>query len=88
MNRGESWQSFEMPLPPAMIGRPLSFHSDPKKWGYILYQGTACDKSGGWGATCHDEVREHATRYLTTCSHSADLLHKRRLQQRLETAHD
>ncbi|RPD60705.1 Oligoxyloglucan reducing end-specific cellobiohydrolase [Lentinus tigrinus ALCF2SS1-6] len=56
MNRGESWQSFEMPLPPAMIGRPLSFHSDPKKWGYILYQGTACDKSGGWGSSCHDET--------------------------------
>ena len=57
MNRGETWQKFEMPLPPAMIGRPLSFHSDPAKWGYILYQGTVCPSNGGWGEPCHDEVR-------------------------------
>ena len=57
LNRGETWQKFEMPLPPAMIGRPLSFHSDPAKWGYILYQGTVCPSNGGWGEPCHDEVR-------------------------------
>ena len=57
LDRGKSWQHFEMPLTPALIGRPLSFHSDPAKWGYILYQGTACENSGGWGDSCHDEVR-------------------------------
>ena len=81
MNRGESWQSFDMPLPPAMIGKPLSFHSDPKKWGYILYQGTACDKSGGWGATCHDEVRQIALLSTFVLKLVQDLLHKRRLRQ-------
>ncbi|KAI0794611.1 Oligoxyloglucan reducing end-specific cellobiohydrolase [Fomes fomentarius] len=55
-NRGETWQKFDMPVPPALVGRPLSFHSDPKKYGYILYQGTACDKSGGWGSRCSDET--------------------------------
>ena len=43
-----------MPLTPALVGRPLSFHSE--KADYILYQGTACDNSGGWGSLCHDEV--------------------------------
>ncbi|KAI6113349.1 hypothetical protein EV401DRAFT_2058736 [Pisolithus croceorrhizus] len=27
---------------PAFTPYPLSFHSDPAKWGYILYQGTEC----------------------------------------------
>ncbi|KAK7677437.1 vacuolar protein sorting/targeting protein PEP1 [Cerrena zonata] len=39
-----------------MVGRPLSFHSDPKKFGYILYQGTECEKLGPWGSVCHDET--------------------------------
>ena len=55
-DRGKTWHSFDMPLAPALVGRPLSFHSDPKKFGYILYQGTACDNSGGWGSRCYDEV--------------------------------
>ena len=46
-----------MPVPPALVGKPLSFHSDPQKYGYILYQGTSCESTGGWGSVCHDEVR-------------------------------
>jgi len=45
-----------MPAAPAYVARPLSFHSDPKKYGYVLYQGTAC-QAHGWGEQCHDEVR-------------------------------
>jgi hypothetical protein len=45
-----------MPVPPAYTPTPLSFHSDPAKFGYILYQGKNCDREG-WGAICHDEVR-------------------------------
>ena len=57
MDRGKTWQSFEAPLRPAFIGRPLSFHSDPKKYGYILYQGTKCESRLPWGdGDCHDEV--------------------------------
>ncbi|KAH9941948.1 Oligoxyloglucan reducing end-specific cellobiohydrolase [Amylocystis lapponica] len=55
-DRGKTWRPFTMPIPPAMVGKPLSFHSDPTKYGYILYQGTQCDKSSGWGAVCHDET--------------------------------
>ncbi|OCH85342.1 Oligoxyloglucan reducing end-specific cellobiohydrolase [Obba rivulosa] len=56
-DRGRTWRSFQMPLQPALVSKPLSFHSDPTKYGYILYQGTKCDRgSGGWGAVCHDET--------------------------------
>ncbi|OSD04902.1 Oligoxyloglucan reducing end-specific cellobiohydrolase [Trametes coccinea BRFM310] len=55
IDRGKTWQSFDMPLPPALVSRPLSFHSDPSKWGYVLYQGTVCSGSG-WGSICHDET--------------------------------
>ena len=54
-DRGKTWRPFEVPLPPAMVAAPLSFHSDPKKYGYILYQGMSC-KRQGWGSVCHDEV--------------------------------
>ncbi|KAJ7626363.1 vacuolar protein sorting/targeting protein 10 [Mycena polygramma] len=63
-DRGKTWRSFEVPIAPAVVARPLSFHSDPKKYGHILYQGTACDKSG-WGAICHDET------YVTTDAFSS-----------------
>lgn len=55
-DRGQTWRSFEMPLSPSSIARPLSFHSDPSKYGYIIYQGTKCDREGGWSSICHDEV--------------------------------
>ncbi|KAA1470082.1 Oligoxyloglucan reducing end-specific cellobiohydrolase [Dentipellis sp. KUC8613] len=54
-DRGKTWRSFEMPLPPAFVPKPLSFHSDASKFGYILYQGVSCERSG-WGAVCHDET--------------------------------
>ncbi len=55
-DRGQTWRSFEMPLSPSSIARPLSFHSDPSKYGYIIYQGTKCEREGGWASICHDEV--------------------------------
>ncbi|KAF8649292.1 hypothetical protein AX16_005896 [Volvariella volvacea WC 439] len=54
-DRGKSWRSFEMPAPPALVSRPLSFHSDPKKYGYILYQSMKCEKRG-WNMVCADET--------------------------------
>jgi hypothetical protein len=56
-DRGETWRSFEMPVSPSYVARPLSFHSDPSKYGYIIYQGTKCEREGGWSSICHDEVR-------------------------------
>ncbi|KAL4245130.1 Vacuolar protein sorting/targeting protein 10 [Abortiporus biennis] len=55
-DRGKTWRAFDMPVPPAFVGRPLSFHSDPKKYGYILYQGTVCEAFGPFGSICHDET--------------------------------
>jgi hypothetical protein len=55
-DRGRMWRSFEVPVPPALVARRLSFHSDPKKWGSILYQATLCNRQG-WDAVCHNKVR-------------------------------
>ncbi|KAJ7019632.1 vacuolar protein sorting/targeting protein 10 [Mycena alexandri] len=54
-DRGKTWRTFDVPAEAAFVTRPLSFHSDPQKYGHILYQGTVCDKSG-WDAICHDET--------------------------------
>lgn len=78
-DRGKTWRSFEMPVRPARVGRPLSFHSDPKKYGYILYQGTVCEHTTPWGSVCHDEVRTSylsATRKITDAPHRIDILHQ------------
>ena len=57
-DRGKSWQSFEVPIQPAFVPFPLSFHSDKDNYGMIIYQGTKCVRSSwGWGSVCHDEVR-------------------------------
>jgi hypothetical protein len=45
-----------MPISPAYVGHPLSFHSDPKKYGHILYQGIKCNSDGMFGSICHDET--------------------------------
>jgi hypothetical protein len=50
-----------MPVSPSYVSRPLSFHSDPSKYGYVLYQGTKCERDGGWPSMCHDEVRPDLT---------------------------
>jgi len=60
-DRGKTWRPFEVPLDPALVAQPLSFHSDPKKYGYILYQGYVCVKQG-WGRACHDEACSYCAR--------------------------
>lgn len=79
-DRGKSWRAFDIPIAPAFVGQPLSFHSDPKKYGYILYQGTKCESTGIFDSICHDEVSPHidgnTTKLTSTC---ADVLHKGRL---------
>lgn len=64
-DRGKTWHSFDMPLGPASMLKPLSFHSDKKNYGYILYQGTEC-KLSGWTETCID------TTYYTKDAFSTD----------------
>ncbi|KIJ65382.1 hypothetical protein HYDPIDRAFT_88076 [Hydnomerulius pinastri MD-312] len=64
-DRGKTWRSFDVPASPAYTSRPLSFHSDPAKWGYILYQGTVCTP-WGWGEICSDVT------YYTTDGFSSD----------------
>ncbi|KAI5121770.1 hypothetical protein M0805_009581 [Coniferiporia weirii] len=65
-DRGKTWQTFEMPVPPSFVPFPLSFHSEAASYGYIMYQGTSCVKSTfGWGSVCHDET------YYTTDAFSS-----------------
>ncbi|KAF8579723.1 Oligoxyloglucan reducing end-specific cellobiohydrolase [Ramaria rubella] len=55
MDRGKTWQSFDVPASPALVPDPLSFHSTNTQ--YILYQGMVCESGGFWGGkTCHDET--------------------------------
>ncbi|KAH6886046.1 hypothetical protein BKA70DRAFT_1336363 [Coprinopsis sp. MPI-PUGE-AT-0042] len=44
-DRGKTWRSFETPSPPALAARLLSFHSEPKQFGYILFRDTHCEGS-------------------------------------------
>ncbi|KAI0248766.1 Oligoxyloglucan reducing end-specific cellobiohydrolase [Lactifluus subvellereus] len=55
-DRGQTWRSFEMDVPPSYVPRPLTFHSDPAKYGYVLYQGTKCEREDSWSSICHDET--------------------------------
>ncbi|KAF8798604.1 vacuolar protein sorting/targeting protein 10 [Phlegmacium glaucopus] len=50
-DRGRTWRPFEVPVPPAEVAKPLTFHSDLKKYGYILYQGRSCEGEG-WQTRC------------------------------------
>ncbi|EGN96883.1 hypothetical protein SERLA73DRAFT_170248 [Serpula lacrymans var. lacrymans S7.3] len=54
-DRGRTWRQFEVPAAVSFIGNPLSFHSDPAKWGHIIYHGTVCERVG-WGETCQDNA--------------------------------
>lgn len=64
-----------MPARPALVAHPLSFHSDPTKYGYILYQATVCNKIG-LGIVCHDEVcKTSKTRRVVSNFVRIDLLH-------------
>jgi hypothetical protein len=54
-DHGKSWRPFNMPVRPALVSRPLSFHSNKKNYGYILYQGMTCDHIG-WSSVCRDEA--------------------------------
>lgn len=54
-NRGETWQSFEVPNEPAVASEVLSFHSD--NWEWILYSAQHCESLGGFlSRNCIDEV--------------------------------
>ncbi|KAG1738508.1 hypothetical protein EDB19DRAFT_894550 [Suillus lakei] len=54
-DRGRSWRTFDIPGLVAYGPKPLSFHSDPKKWEYTLFQATECDPIP-WGERCRDVI--------------------------------
>ncbi|KDQ06635.1 hypothetical protein BOTBODRAFT_181398 [Botryobasidium botryosum FD-172 SS1] len=57
IDRGKTWQAFEMPVPPASVAQPLTFHADTNKQGHILYQGRKCESRGPWHwDDCHEET--------------------------------
>ena len=74
-----NWRPFQVPLEPAL-------HSDPKKYGYILYQGIDCVKQG-WGHSCHDEVQPslHFFTGLVYICYSLDFLYQRSIYRRCAT---
>ncbi|KAJ7657814.1 vacuolar protein sorting/targeting protein 10 [Mycena polygramma] len=53
-DQGQTWIPFELPPSPARR-ISLSFHSDPEKFGYILYQCEVCD-SENRDRICHGET--------------------------------
>ncbi|KAF5316790.1 hypothetical protein D9619_006866 [Psilocybe cf. subviscida] len=80
-DRGRIWRPFDVPLPPAFtLGPPLSFHSDPKKYDHILYQGLGCEHRG-LSASCHVET------YYTTKAFSDDVKPLRKHLSRCQFAH-
>ncbi|KAG2146361.1 hypothetical protein DEU56DRAFT_971534 [Suillus clintonianus] len=52
-DRGKTWHIFDVPELVAYVPKPLSFHSDPRKWYYILFQATKCDQTP-WRERCRD----------------------------------
>ncbi|EIW75279.1 Oligoxyloglucan reducing end-specific cellobiohydrolase [Coniophora puteana RWD-64-598 SS2] len=55
-DRGKTWRSFDVPVKMAFTPVPLSFHSDPAKYGNILYQGAECTSWGPFGESCRDDT--------------------------------
>lgn len=82
-DRGRTWRPFTVPAPPALVAEPLSFHSDPKKYGYVLYQGTTCE-TAGWSAKCRDHViKVHFDNSGNVIDLDLlDILHERSFQRR------
>jgi photosystem II stability/assembly factor-like uncharacterized protein len=83
-DRGKTWRHFDVPLPPAMVANPLSFHSDPAKYGYVLYQGMRCTGKG-WGSICHDEVTSSLSHTHRHSPNASDLLHEGSIRRRPQT---
>ncbi|MBW0519773.1 hypothetical protein O181_059488 [Austropuccinia psidii MF-1] len=56
INRGHSWQSFNLIIQPTQSINPLTFHAS--KWNWILFTGQKCDSLGNWSGTklCHDQT--------------------------------
>lgn len=50
---GRTWHKFEVPLPPSSREQSLSFHADPQKAGYMIYQGRRCEDPR---RICQEEV--------------------------------
>ncbi|KAG1747763.1 uncharacterized protein EDB91DRAFT_1245255 [Suillus paluster] len=50
-DRGKTWRTFDVPERVAYVPQPLSFHSDPTKWQYTLFQAAKCELIP-WGERC------------------------------------
>ncbi|KAG2031911.1 vacuolar protein sorting/targeting protein 10 [Suillus americanus] len=64
-DRGKTWVTFYVPDLVAYVSKPLSFHSDPLKWEYALFQGTKCDQIP-WGERCRDVTYYTQDGFATT----------------------
>ena len=71
-DRGQTWQPFNVPVPPAFMSEPLAFHADKQRSGYIIYQGTKCDLR-----SCLDMVRNPSPfAAIALLTHCADVVHR------------
>ncbi|KAG2093136.1 uncharacterized protein F5147DRAFT_755284 [Suillus discolor] len=64
-DRGKKWVTFSVPDLVAYVSKPLSFHSDPRKWKYTLFQGTKCVQIP-WGERCQDVTYYTQDGFTTT----------------------
>jgi hypothetical protein len=80
-DRGRTWRSFDVPLEPALSFSPLSFHADPQKAGYILYQGVKCERHTIFGLReCSEKVRPLVIIPALHSSLITDILHQGRVR--------
>lgn len=59
LNRGESWQSFTVPVPPAFGMNALGYNA--RHWDWIIYTGLNCQTQEGSNRQfCSEEVSAHS----------------------------
>ncbi|KAG1845862.1 hypothetical protein DFJ58DRAFT_730700 [Suillus subalutaceus] len=62
---GKTWVTFSVPDLVSGVSKPLSFHSDPRRWEYVLFQGTKCTQTP-WGRHCQDVTYYTQDGFATT----------------------
>lgn len=65
LNRGVSWQSFNVPIPPTFGMNALGYNA--RRWDWIIYTGIKCeDQEGTNRQFCTEEVSSPAIAHQRT----------------------